>query len=155
MLVSPLAIPLIGTASAQAGSIRTPQSGELPDPVVAVAAAWIAKRQSLEAMIFEWQRLEKQLIKRAKTLDVAIDEARGRMFPEAAAMTALDRRMDRAHRVLETLARHASRLPAVGSEGALAKVDLGLRMQGRYCWQPYALELLERGAKELETFLAR
>lgn len=153
MLVSPLAIPLNGTAAAQAGSVRAPQSGELPDPVLAVAAAWIANRQSLEAMIFEWQRLEKQLIKRAKTFDVAIDEARGRKVREAAAMTALDLRMARAYSVLETLARDASRLPAVTAEGALAKVGLGVKVQGRYGWQPFALELLESRAGDLGAFL--
>lgn len=68
-------------------------------------------------------------------------------------MTALDLRMARAYSVLETLARDASRLPAVTAEGALAKVGLGVKVQGRYGWQPFALELLESGAGDLGAFL--
>lgn len=152
MLAVSLAVPLIGPGSTRGGSISTPQSGALPDLVVAVAAAWIAKRQSLEAMIFEWQRLEKDLIKRAKLLGVPIDGARGRKFPEAAVLRSLDRRMDRTYEVLESLARDASCLPAATAEGALAKIGLGVKVQGRYGWQPYALELLETGARELGAF---
>lgn len=153
VLTSTLAIPLIGRASAPGGSVGIPGSAELPDPIVAVAAAWIARRQNLEAMIFEWQRLETQLIKRAKALDVPIDDARGLRFPEAAAMRSLDRRMDDVYNVLETLARDATRLPAATAGGALAKVVLGVKVQGRYGWQPYALELLESGGGELGALL--
>lgn len=155
MLASSLAIPLIGTSHADRSVFRTPQADDRSDPVVTVAAAWIAKRQSLEGLIFEWQRLEKQLIKRAKLLDIPIDDARGQRFPEAAAMRSLDRRMDRAYGILETLACDSSHLPAVTAEGALAKVGLGVKVQGRYGWQPYALELLESGVGELGALVGR
>ncbi len=155
LLASTLAVPLIGAAPERRSSRGTPEVSDLRDPLVAVAATWVVQRQTLEAMIFEWQRLEKQLIRRAKLTDVAIDKARGLKFPEAATMRALDSQMDGAYDVLESLASEAARLPAVSPEGALAKAALGLRVQGRYDWQPHALELLESGIADLRAFLAR
>lgn len=155
VLISPLSIPLIGTSHAQGNISPTTRIGDQRDPVVTMAAAWIMKRQVLEEMIYEWQRQEKQLFKKAKLLNVMIDDACGPRFPEAAVMKALDRRMDRTYDVLETMAQNASRLPAITAEGALAKIDLGLRVQGRYQWQPNALELIECGVQELAELHSR
>jgi hypothetical protein len=154
VLGSTLAVPLIGAAPASAGFVGMPGGGST-DPVLGLAGAWIANREQLEALIFEWQRLEKALMKKAKALGVDMDDARGGGSPEAAGMRTVDRTMDTTYGVLECLAREASGLRAVSAEGALAKVDLGLRVQGRYGWQPYALELLQGGVGELGACLAR
>lgn len=145
---------MIGAASASGVFVGAPTGGS-SDPVLGLAGAWIAQREQLEAMIFEWQRVETALMKKAKALRVDMDDARGGRFPEATAMRVLDRRMDVFYGVLENLAREASRLKAVSAEGALAKVGLGLRVQGRYGWQPHAFGLVQGGVEELSAFLVQ
>lgn len=137
------------------GGVGLHQGGVLPDPLVERVAAWITERQRLDALTFAWQRLETQLMSRAKTLGVDMDVARGRRLPEARAMRALDAKMETYHRKLADLAEAASIMRAVSAEGALAKVQLGLHVQGRYGWQDHALELLQGGADELGLFLER
>jgi hypothetical protein len=153
LLGSSLAIPLSATTLGHGGLVRPPQANAQLDPVVTLAAAWIAKHDKYEEIIFEWQRLEKLLFGRARANGVAIETAQRRKFPEAVAMKALDRQMNKAYGELERLAHRANLMRPTGAEGALAKVDLGLRVQGRYGWQPYALELLAGGAGELGRLL--
>ncbi len=68
-------------------------------------------------------------------------------------MRVLDAKMETSHRKLANLAEAARLMRAVSVGGALAKVVLGLRVQGRYGWQDHALELLQGGADELGVFL--
>jgi hypothetical protein len=135
------------------GGVGLHQGGVLPDPLVERVGAWIAERQRLDALTFGWQRLETQLMGRAKALGVDMEDARGRRLPEARAMRVLDGKMETSHRELSDLAKAASLMRAVSVEGALAKVELGLSVQGRHGWQDHALELLQGGTDELGVFL--
>jgi hypothetical protein len=124
------------------------------DAVVMKAAEWMSERQRLDEMTHQWQRLETQLFRRARGLGVEIEEARGRQFPEVRTMRMLDERRETAYTILGGLAKEASVMRAFSLDGALAKIDLGLRVQGRYNWHDNALQLVEGGVSELRTFTA-
>lgn len=124
------------------------------DAVVAKAAEWISERHRLDEITHQWQRLETQLFRRARGLGVEIEEARGQQFPEVRTMRMLDERRETAYIILGGLAKEASVMRAVGLDGALAKIDLGLRVQGRYNWHDNALQLVEGGVSDLRTFRA-
>lgn len=151
LIAASLGVP---AASITLPSVAELYHGSMPsDPIVERAAAWIAERQRLDSLTFAWQRLETQLMGRAKALGVDMDDAREPGLPEARAMRVLDAKMETSHRKLADLVAAVRSMRAVSAEGALAKVDLGLRVQGRYGWQDHALELLQGGADELGVFL--
>ena len=68
-------------------------------------------------------------------------------------MCVLDEKIETSHRDMADLAKGARLMRAVSVGGALAKVQLGLRVQGRYGWQDHALELLQGGTDELGVVL--
>ena len=75
-------------------------------------------------------------------------------LPEARAMRALDRKIKSAGKKLD---RRAARivLKRVTSrrEGALAKIEMGLRIQGPYDWEEYAFALIQDGCEQLRARL--
>ncbi len=125
------------------------------DPVLGLCAQWTARRQSLEELIFEWQRLEQLVMTRAKKLGLDMDEAVGTRFPEAITMAMINREMLAAYDNLDDLTGRARGLTATSGEGALAKIGLGLRVQGPYNWEPNARELVESGVSELREICSR
>ncbi len=137
------------------GGVGLHQGGVLPDPLVERVAAWITERQQLDALTLEWGNIETQLRTRAGRLGVDIDSARGQELPEARAMRVLDKKIETSHREMADVAEAVSLMRAVSVAGALAKLELGLRVQGKYSWQDNAMVLLESGAEELRTLLAR
>ncbi len=151
LIAAPLGLPAMSMMPIGGSGLH--QGSVLPDPLVEMAAAWITERQRLDALTFARQRLETQLMGRAKALGVDMDDAREPGLPEARAMRVLDAKMETSHRKLANLAEAARLMRAVSVGGALAKVVLGLRVQGRYGWQDHALELLQGGADELGVFL--
>ncbi len=151
LIAASLGVPAVSMMPT--GGVGLHQGSVLPDPLVERVAAWITERQRLDALTFAWQRLETQLMSRAKALGVDMDDARGRRLPEARAMRALNGKMKASYRELADLAEGSGLMRAVSVGGALAKVRLGLRVQGRYGWQDHALELVQGGADELGVFL--
>ncbi|RYG32389.1 MAG: hypothetical protein EON93_11305, partial [Burkholderiales bacterium] len=123
-----MAVPVYSTASAGVAGLQG--GGAFTDPLIAKAEAWITTRQRLDALTLEWGRLETQVRVKAGKLGIEMYAARARRFPEAQAMRALDRRIDAAYRDLEGLAVEASLMRAVTVEGAVAKLDLSMRIQG-------------------------
>lgn len=125
------------------------------DPVLGLTAQWTDRRQTLEDLIFEWQRLERLVMTRAKRLGLDMGEAVGSRFPEAATMEVVNCSIHQAHDDLDDLARRAQRLQATSAEGALAKISLGLRVQGPYNWESNARELMEGGLVNLRAICSR
>lgn len=125
--------------------------GSQGDAVVTKAGEWISERERLDEMTRQWQRLETQVFRRAKQLGVEIGEAVGSLFPEVRTMSILDGRREAVYIILAGLAKEASAMRSVSLEGALAKIELGLRVQGRYCWHDNALELAEGGLTDLRA----
>lgn len=152
VLAGSLALSIVAPATRDLAGMR--RADALPDPLIAMAAAWLAQRQRVDALTLEWGRLETQLAGRARRLGVEIEDARGGRFTEARAMRVLDGRIEAAYRDLGELAEAASLMRAVSLEGALAKVELSVRVQGRYGWQDHALDLAEGGITELREFTA-
>lgn len=150
VLAGSLAIPVFSTAPASVEGLQG--AGAFPDPLIAKAEAWITAPRRLDALTLEWGRLETQVRDKARRLGIEMYAARARRFPEAQAMRALDRRIDAAYRDLEGLAVEASLMRAVTVEGAVAKLDLSMRIQGSYSWQDHARELAEGGIAELRSF---
>lgn len=122
------------------------------DPVPEKAAAWMAKKARLEAMIRRWQHLESVL--HAKTRrDMAFDKACDSEFPEASAMRILNKRIEATYPELEEEAGVISALPTLSAEGALAKIELGLAVQGPFDWRDHAIELIEEGIMDLRDMI--
>lgn len=138
---------------AQCGDLRMAECTE-PDPLVAGAAAWITLNRRREATIRKWQRLETQLFVIAKAKKIKVETAERSNVPEARTMRQLSRRIDDHFQALEAEAERLATIRATTLEGALAKIRLGLEVQGPYDWRPSARELLNGGLAELSGMLS-
>lgn len=150
VIASALAMPLAApVATAALGRLLCPT-----DPLVEAASAWMAEHARREANIRRWQTLENALFRKARRLKMDCELACRSSMDEARAMRALDPEIDEGFHRLVTAAGRASRMKARTIEGAFAKMELGLAVQGPYDWQDHALELLQGGLTELRTLAA-
>jgi hypothetical protein len=124
------------------------------DDVNARAAAWIASDQRLTAMQLRWQDFETLLFAKARRMKMSCEQACRSNLPEAQAMRSLDKDIEATRRQLNAAAGEISLLPATTISGALAKIELGLKVQGPFDWQDRALELLQDGIVELRGLLS-
>lgn len=69
-------------------------------------------------------------------------------------MRTMKRKLDEGYRDLEQLAGDIREMPAISVAGALAKIELGLKVQGEFDWREHALELAEDGIAELRQLTA-
>jgi hypothetical protein len=165
-LAAPVGVALAGTwagatqPSASARGVRhlnwstgpthpaSPDHSSL-DPVMARASEWIAACELAAAMEAEWRGLETRLFGRAALLKMDCSLACRSGLGEARAMRALDRRIEAAYRKMRRVAGEAAAQPAVSMAGALAKIELGVRVQGEFDWREHALELIKGGVEEV------
>jgi hypothetical protein len=119
------------------------------DELVVRTAGWIAGHEQLNLMQLRWQGFESLLFDKARRMGMGCEEACESDLPEAQAMRALDEEIEAARRQLDAAAGEIRLIPATTIAGAIAKIELGLRVQGPYDWQDHALELLEGGLAEL------
>lgn len=147
VLAGSLAAPVLTTTSPDLVGLHCADA--LSDPLIAKAKAWITQREHVDALTLEWGRLETQLRGKTRKLGVEMEEARGERFPEAQAMRVLDDKIEASYRDLADLAEAAGSMQAVSVAGVLAKLELGLRVQGKYSWQDHAMALLEGGVAQL------
>jgi hypothetical protein len=122
------------------------------DPVPERAAAWMSRKARLEGMIRRWQNLESILHAKARR-HMEIPDAYDSDMPEACAMRILDQRIKATYPELEAEAGAISELPTMSAEGAIAKIALGLAVQGPFDWQDHALELLQEGLTDLHDMI--
>jgi hypothetical protein len=141
LVVGALAAP-VGVALAGMGAGA---SSAVFDPVMARAAEWIAAYELAAAWEAEWRGLETRLFERAAGLKMDCLLACRSGLVEARAMRALDRRIEAAYREMQRVAGEAAARPAVSMAGALAKIELGVRVQGEFDWREHALELIRDG----------
>lgn len=127
---------------------------DVVDPIVAKAERWIAGKAEIEAMIFAWQDLEHVLFDKARAMKIEVDEVMRSRMPEARAMRVISRKRNAAHLALDDLATEIRFMTPVTVAGALAKIDLGLRVQDRYAWTEHAFELAEDGMIQLRRLMA-
>lgn len=127
-----------------------------PDPVVAKVAAWFADRDAIEAMMLEWQDQESALCDRIAGTPMNLTQACRSGLAEARAMRALDRKIKPGLRRLHRVAQRIVLMRTTSAEGALAKIRLGLRIQGPYDWNDdYVFALVQDGCEQLAQILAR
>lgn len=119
------------------------------DVIVIHAAEWAAADENLTAMQLAWQDHESAVFDKARRMKISCARACESNWPEAQAMRALDQQIDAAYAHLEALAGKIQRMRATTISGAVAKIQLGLQVQGPYDWQEHALELVEGGLVEL------
>lgn len=129
------------------------RAAESSDELARRAAHWIARDQHLTAMQLRWQDLEAALFRKARHLNVKREDADQGNLPEAQAMRALDGEIDGTIRWLENEAGGIRSLPATTIAGAIAKIELGIKVQGPFDWRDHALELLEDGIAEMRALL--
>mgnify|MGYP000048559831 CR=1 FL=1 len=162
LIVGAAAAPLALNGAAHAakpGRAEAPCASALtskPDPVVAKAAAWMAAYDAREALLREWQHQETALFTKVKALNVSVDRGMRSGMAEARAMRALDRRIKVARKKLDRDAGHIVLMRATSPQGALAKIMVGLRIQGPYDWNDEIVEaLVQDGCEQLALMLAR
>jgi hypothetical protein len=120
------------------------------DPVVAEVDAWMAAHETRETLIRQWQDLEAALIDKATAMKISVDQAMRSRMAEARTMRALDKDISALRRTLDRDARRIVLMRATSARGALAKIRLGLRIQGPHNWNDGAVEaLVEDGCRQL------
>lgn len=127
-------------------------SGATCDPVPERTAAWLSRQDRREAMIRHWQELESLFFLKTRWAKSTVDYEDSDL-PEACAMRILDKRINAALPAMATEAAYILALPTMSAGGALAKIELGLAVQGSHDWRPSALELVEEGLKDLRDML--
>ncbi|MBI1360550.1 MAG: hypothetical protein GC155_09765 [Alphaproteobacteria bacterium] len=119
------------------------------DPFVRAVADLLALDAKRETYVRRWQQLETQLFAIATPLGMDCDEAcRSNIF-KARVMRKLSRAISDADRELEAQAGRLAAERAGSVAGALAKLKLGIQVQGPYDWRCSALDLLRGGLAEL------
>ena len=117
---------------------------EASDLLLAIVE-WTSLNDQRVARIQEWQRMETQLFSKAKRSCIAVQKYLKTDRPEVETMKALDRRIEELGQLTEDLAAKILSLPAESLAEAIAKIEVGLKIQGPEDWQPYALDLVEDG----------
>ena len=148
VIVGSLAVPLAAPTIAPLAAGTKLQGS---DPLVAAASAWMAEDDRREAMIRNWQGLESDLFDKAHAMKMNCAKACRSNMPEARAMRALNREIEASFNGLVQAAEQASLMKARTVEGAIAKIELGLAVQGPFDWQDHALELVQDGLAELRA----
>jgi hypothetical protein len=159
LIAGAAATPLALTGVAHATPAKSRREAHTPpvsksDPIVAKVAAWIADRDAINAMMREWQDWEVALCARIKGARINLTQACRSGLPEARAMRALDRKIKPGLRRLERTAQRFVLMRPTSAQGALAKIRLGLRIQGPYDWNDdYVFALVQDGCEQLALTL--
>lgn len=137
------------------GAAVVPLSPKLPgaDATSIAVARWHAERAAADELALRWQRLETQLIKRASPLSLTRALRSG--LPEARELRALTRKINAAERKLEVSAARIAKMRATSGQGALAKIEMGLKIQCPQDCEEMAWALIKGGADELRQLLGR
>ena len=117
------------------------------------AARCIAKNQELRTFVLEWQALETTLFAKARLAGISCSNATERELPQAKAMRELETRIEELTTWLNAEARDVSALNAQTIPDALAKIEMGLEVQGPHDWQDPAFALLNDGLLCLRCLL--
>jgi hypothetical protein len=142
LIAAAAAAPLGGAAGAPARKI---------DPVLGKVRAWIAAKDAQDRLVRDWQDLERRLCDRIRPLSMTLTRACRSGLPEARAMRALMRRIKAADRKLDRDAAQIVLMRATTQAGALAKIEMGLRLQEPLDCDEYAWALIQAGFEQLRA----
>jgi hypothetical protein len=148
MLAGSIVLPASAGARLPSPLMASPAS-DVSDTIVSHVAAWTAADENLTTMQLEWQEHESTVFDKARRMKIGCERACESNWPEAQAMRALNLRIAAAYVHLEALAGGIRQMRATTISGAVAKIHLGLLVQGPYDWQEHALELVEDGLVEV------
>lgn len=123
------------------------------DYLVERATSWAMRHQRLFEMEEQWQRFETALFAKAATLKISCGAAMRGNLAEAKDMRALDAEIEASHRELAVEAGEIRAMKSSSVAAALAKVELGLRVQGPFDWRDHARQLIDDGIEELKSML--
>jgi hypothetical protein len=135
------AAPLVGTV------VAPPKV----DPLVAKVRAWLADREAADGLMHQWQRLETALYRKHGAMSTR--EAIRAGHAEGRQMKVLDARYRAASKKLDRRAGRLVLARAVTTEGALAKVEMGLRIQEPLDCEEFSWALIQGGFEELRQFM--
>lgn len=150
LMTAVASLPLAGGGQRPAPRATLRQAA---DPVVDAVRQWMADQKARDAMIREWQDWENALCQRIRLLPMNLSQAGRSGLPEARAMRALDRKIKTAGKKLDRRAARIVLKRVTSPEGALAKIEMGLCIQGPYDWEEYAFALFQDGCEQLRTRL--
>jgi hypothetical protein len=111
--------------------------------------ALIGERDVCDGLVRQWQALEHQLSLRVKPLGMDLKQGGESNLAEARAMRALMRRIRASDRRFAEEAARILRVRSSSAEGALAKIQLGLRMQAPSGVGEVWYALMQAGVEEL------
>lgn len=120
------------------------------DDLAGQVRAWITKRLAADKVLEAWQALETELIHQYGCITPR--EASRRSIPQGTAMRLLDLQYRAMSRELERAAAKLCLMTPARATDALAKIELGLEMQGGDP-EDEASTLVRDGARELRNFL--
>lgn len=122
-------------------------AGLRPQGVAQLAKAWNADRDLISLLTRRWSDLETALQRRTGSLDFGAAAAAG--DPGALEMIAIDRRLPGLWEAAEAAAERSSRLPCATLGDALAKLQMGIRINGPHDCQGPSYVLLQGGYDDL------
>ena len=145
------------SAIADAGKrANTQSSWPLPcahDPAVALARAGVVAVDERDARRRRWQHLEDELCRKAKPLGFRLQEAGRSELPEAREMRVIERQLETMSAQLDQLLEAVVETHAQSIEGALAKMELALRLQEPLDAEEPVWPLLESSFRELSKLV--
>lgn len=117
------------------------------------ATCWTAHEERLEVLQREWQQLETALFAKTTARNGDCSRAMAGNSAEARAMRALDVQIEEGFAFLTEEAGAILSLKATTPHAAIAKLEVGLKLQGRFDWRHHARELIDSGIAELKSML--
>jgi len=151
LMMSASTLPIF--VSSLAGGSKVERKAGRPSSILAKVDYWIAADARLTGLQLRWQELETHLFAEAGRRDMSCESAMRSSLPAAVQMRSLDEEVIAAREQLERLADEIRQTPARTFREAIAKMELGLAIQGPYDWRDHALELLADGMAELRALL--
>jgi hypothetical protein len=125
----------------------------MADPIVAKVRAWTAEHDARNALMLEWQDWEEALCAKIGSTGMDLKQGIRSGLPEARTMRAIDRRIKASGKRLDRAAGGIILMRAITLEGALAKIQMGVKLQGPYDWEEHAYALVLGGIEQLRDFI--
>lgn len=140
-------------AAEYASGLTDASSYGLARSVAARVAAWIEGHDALLELEREWQCNETALFAKARRQRISFDAALESDLAEAQEMRSRDRLIKALRAKLDADAFKIRSTPSSSIACAVAKLELGLNVQGPFDWRDHALELVHDGIRELRALL--
>jgi hypothetical protein len=119
------------------------------DPVLDEIRAWLSDKDAQDALQREWQDAESRLLLTMKPLGMSLTQAIRARHPEAVRMRTLMKQIRALDRRLARAADRIVKMRPTTPRGALAKIEMALRIQEPQGCEEYSWALVEGGFARL------